>query len=120
MRYVIDTNIWVAFFHKHPKVGPRLFGALNQGHEVCVIPTVYYEFIRGLRYTNNLQLLHDVTEFWRTLSYHEGTKAIWDEATRLWVITKRQNKMPGDKDIFIAAFVIHLNATVVTRNVKHF
>jgi predicted nucleic acid-binding protein len=63
---------------------------------------------------------HKATQFWGTLSYHEGTKAIWDEATRWWDMAKRQHKMPGDKDIFIAAFAIHLNATLVTRNVKHF
>jgi predicted nucleic acid-binding protein len=101
MRYVIDTNIWVAFFRKHPKVRPRLLAALAQGDDIYVVPIVYYEFIRGLRYTNNLQMLHNVTQFWSTLPYYEATKAIWDEATRLWVMTKRQNKMPGDKDLFI-------------------
>ena len=120
MRYVIDTDIWVAFFRKHPKVRARLSATLSQGHDVCVIPIVYYEFMRGLRYTNNLQMLHSVTQFWSTLPYYEGTKLIWDEASRLWATTKRQNKMPGDKDIFIAAFAIHLEATVVTRNVRHF
>jgi predicted nucleic acid-binding protein len=120
MRYVIDTDIWVAFFRKHPKVRPRLLEVLAQGHDICVIPIVYYEYIRGLRYTNNLQMLHDATQFWSMLSYYEATKTIWDEATRLWAMTKRLNKIPGDKDLLIAAFTIHLNATVVTRNVKHF
>src|SRR5262249_22320151 len=86
-----------------------------QGHDIYVIPIVYYEFIRGFRYTNNLQMLHNATQFWSTLPYYEATKAIWDEASQLWVMTKRLNKMPGDKDIFIAAFAIHLNAIVVTR-----
>jgi|SRR5215468_7936455 predicted nucleic acid-binding protein len=120
MRYVVDTNIWIAFFRKDPKVLPRLLGTLRQGHDIYVIPIVYYEFIRGFRYTNNLQMLHNATQFWSTLPYYEATKAIWDEASQLWVMTKRLNKMPGDKDIFIAAFAIHLNAIVVTRNEKHF
>jgi predicted nucleic acid-binding protein len=120
MRYVIDTNIWIAFFRKDPKVQPRLLATLRQGHDIYVIPIVYYEFIRGFRYTNNLQMLHTAVQFWSTLPYYEATKAIWDEATQLWVMTKRLNKMPGDKDLFIAAFAIHLDATVVTRNEKHF
>ena len=69
MRYVIDTNIWVAFFRKHPKVQPRLLATLAQRHDIYVIPIVYYEFLRGLRYTNNLQMLHNVTQFWSTLPY---------------------------------------------------
>jgi predicted nucleic acid-binding protein len=101
-------------------VEPRLLATLKQGHYIAIIPVVYYEYIRGFRYTNNLQMLHRVTQFWSLLSYHEATKAIWDEATRLWAMAKHQNKLPGDKDLLIAAFAIHLNATVVTRNVKHF
>jgi predicted nucleic acid-binding protein len=100
MRYVIDTNIWIAFFRKDPKVQPRLLATLRQGHDIYVIPIVYYEFIRGFRYTNNLQMLHTAAQFWSTLPYYEATKAIWDEATWLWVTTKRLNKMPGDKLTF--------------------
>jgi hypothetical protein len=29
MRYVIDTDIWVAFFRKHLKVYPRLLNGIN-------------------------------------------------------------------------------------------
>jgi len=42
MRYVIDTNIWVAFFRKHPKVRPRLLAALAQGDDIYVVPIVYF------------------------------------------------------------------------------
>jgi predicted nucleic acid-binding protein len=31
MRYVVDTNIWIAIFRKDPKVLPRLLGTLRQG-----------------------------------------------------------------------------------------
>jgi predicted nucleic acid-binding protein len=121
MRYVLDTNSWIAaFFRRTPKVKTRLFAALAQGHEICVIPMVYYELIRGLQLKNNMQGLHEIKQFWATVSYYEATKFIWDEAVRLWVMSIKQNKMPGDRDIVIAAFAIQLNATVVTRNVRHF
>jgi hypothetical protein len=119
-RSVIETHSWIAFFHKHPKGGPRLFGALNQGHEVCDIPPVYSAFLRGLRYTNNLQLVQDVTEFWRTLPSYAGIKARWDAATRLWGMTKRQPTLPGENAIVMAAFVLPLDATLGTSTVQDF
>src|SRR5436309_721932 len=48
MRYLIDTNIWVAVLRKNQKVRMRLRETQAQGHEICVIPVVYYELLRGL------------------------------------------------------------------------
>ena len=120
MRYVLDTNIWIEFLRKNPKVRTRLRETLAQRHEICVIPVVYYELLRGLEKRRDIESLHIIKQFWATLSYYEGTKYIWDEAIRLWVTAIRQNKMPGDKDLLIAAFTIQLSATVVSRNVRHF
>lgn len=120
MRYLIDTNIWIAFLRKNPKVRTRLLETFAQGHEICVIPVVYYELLRGLEKRHDQESIHFIKQFWATLSYYEATKHIWDKAIHLWVMTIRQNTMPGDKDIFIAAFAIQLSATVVSRNVRHF
>jgi len=119
MRYVVDTNIWIEVLRKNAKVRTRLEETLAQRHEICVIPMVYYELLRGLEKRRDIENLSFIKRFWATLSYYEATKFIWDEAVRLWVMTIRQNTMPGDKDIFIAAFAIQLSAKVVTRNVRH-
>ncbi len=120
MRYVVDTNIWIAFLRKNPKVRTRLREKLAQRHEICVIPMVYYELLRGLEKRRDIESINFIKKFWATLSYYECTKQIWDEAIHLWVTTIRQNTMPGDNDILIAAFAIQLSATVVSRNVRHF
>ena len=120
MRYLIDTNIWIAFLRKNAKVGERLRETIAQRNEICVIPVVYYELLRGLEKRRDIESLSFIKKFWGTLSYYEGTKYIWDEAVRLWVTATRQNTMPGDNDVLIAAFAIQLSATVVSRNVKHF
>ena len=121
MRYVLDTNTWIAaFFRRMPHVKARLVTALEQGHELCIIPIVYYELMRGLQLKDNVQGMHEITHFWSLISYYEATKLIWDEAVRLWVMSTKHNTMPGDKDILIAAFALQLGATVVTRNVRHF
>lgn len=121
MRYVLDTNTWIAaFFRRTPHVKARLVTTLEQDHEICVIPLVYYELLRGLQLKDNVQGVQEITHFWSLVSYYEATKAIWDEAVRLWVMSTKQNTMPGDKDILIAAFARQLEATVVTRNVRHF
>jgi predicted nucleic acid-binding protein len=120
MRYLVDTNIWIEFLRKNPKVRTRLRETLAQRNEIWVIPVVYYELLRGLEKRDDKRSLAFIKQFWATLSYYEATKYIWDEAIRLWVMSTRQNTNPGDKDIFIAAFAIQLSATVVTRNVRHF
>ena len=120
MRYVLDTNIWIAFLRKNPKVKMRLEEMFAQGHELCVIPLVYYELLRGLEKRRDQASSGFIKKFWATLSYYECTKLIWDEAIRLWVRAIRTNTMPGDPDVLIAAFAIQLNARVVSRNVKHF
>src|SRR5437870_1097744 len=104
MRYLVDTNIWIAFLRKNPKVRIRLRETLAQRNEICVIPVVYYELLRGLEKRRDIESINIIKKLWATLSYYECTKQIWDEAIRLWVMTIRQNKMPGDKDLLIAAF----------------
>ncbi len=123
MRYVVDTNIWIEFLRKNAKVRTRLREKLAQRNpinEICIIPVVYYELLRGLEKRRDHGSIHFIKTYWATLSYYEATKLIWDEAIRLWVMTIRQNTMPGDRDLLIAAFAIQLNATVVSRNVRHF
>ena len=120
MRYVVDTNIWVAFLRKNPKVRTHLRERLAQGHEICVIPIVYFELLRGLEKRRDIETIRSIKQYWSTLSWHECTKHIWDEAVRLWVMAIRQNNKREDADILIAASAIQLSATVVSRNVRHF
>lgn len=120
MRYVVDSNVWIELLRRNDHVRIRLRGALAQGHEICVVPWVYYEVLRGLEKRRDTSSVAFIKRYWATLSYYEATKLIWDEAIRLWAMTIRQNRMPGDRDVCIAASAIHLEATVVTRNVRHF
>lgn len=120
MRYVVDTNIWVAFLRKNQQVRTHLREKLAQGHEICVIPIVYFELLRGLEKRRDIENINFIQQYWSTLSWYECTKYIWDEAVRLWVMAIRQNNKREDADILIAAFAIQLSATVVTQNVRHF
>ncbi len=97
---------------KNQKVKTRLLENVAQGHELCVIPVVYYELLCGLEQRRDTASIMFIKTLWATLSYYEATKHIWDEAIRLWVLSTRQNTNPGDKDIFIAAFASQLSATV--------
>ena len=119
MRYVVDTNIWIEFLRKNPKVRTRLREKLAQRDPINE-PVVYYELLRGLEKRRDQGNINFIKTYWATLSYYEATKQIWDEAIRLWVMAIRQNTMPGDRDLLIAAFALQLSATVVSRNVRHF
>ena len=68
MRYVVDTNIWIEFLRKNPKVRTRLREKLAQRNpinEICIIPVVYYELLRGLekrRDQGNINFYQDILD----------------------------------------------------------
>jgi predicted nucleic acid-binding protein len=120
MRYVVDTNIWVFYLKKNQRVRQHLRQALTNQDEICIIPIVYFELLRGLQKRNDLESIEQIRKLWRTLSYYEATPPVWDTAINLYVMTIRQNQKREDADILIAAFADILNAVVVTDNVRHF
>jgi predicted nucleic acid-binding protein len=120
MRYVIDTNIWVFYLRKNEQVRQYLRQALTNRDEICIISIVYFELLRGLEKRNDFESLEHIRRLWRTLSYYEATRAVWDTAIKLYVTALRQNHKREDADILIAAFADVLNAVIVTDNVRHF
>lgn len=120
MRYVLDTNVWIRFLQKNRQVGNRLRQALSNKDEICVVPVVYYELLRGLQKRQDIDNINYIRRFWRTLSYYEAKKPVWEAAIQLWLQTTRANEKRQDADILIAAFASDLSAVIVTDNVKHF
>jgi predicted nucleic acid-binding protein len=55
MRYVVDTNIWVFYLKKNQQVRQHLRQALTNQDEICIIPIVYFELLRGLQKRNDLE-----------------------------------------------------------------
>jgi predicted nucleic acid-binding protein len=48
MRYVVDTNIWIEFLRKNPKVRTRLREKLVQRdpiNEICIIPEFHQDIL---------------------------------------------------------------------------
>ena len=117
---MIDTNIWIFYLRRNQQVRQHLRQALENQDEICIIPIVYFELIRGLRKRNDLESIEQIRRLWRTLSYYEATRTIWDTAVNFYVMTIRQNQQREDADILIAAFAEVLNAVVVTDNIRHF
>ena len=70
MRYVVDTNIWIEFLRKNPKVRTRLREKLAQRNpinEICIIPVVYYELLRGLEKRRDQGNINFIKTYWTTL-----------------------------------------------------
>lgn len=120
MRYVLDTNVWIRFLQKNRQVGNRLKQTISNRDEICVVPVVYYELMRGLQKRQDIDSIAYIQQFWRTLSYYEAKKPVWDAAIRLWLQTIRANEKREDADILLAAFASDLGAVIVTDNVRHF
>ena len=48
------------------------------------------------------------------------TTEIWEKAVEIWVKLKAKGRLIGDGDIFIAAFCIVNDYTLITNNIKHY
>lgn len=120
MRYVVDTNFWIKFLRKQPYALQKLKDTLEAGDEIVISPIVYFELMRGAVKRDDEEIIGAVRNIKENMTYFEMTDEIWEIAAKLWADAVKRNKRQDDADTLIAAFAIHLDATVVTENEKHF
>ena len=92
----------------------------DERNELIVTPIAYYEVLRGLMKRDDTESIDFIRRFWDKLRYEEATRAVWDEAVRLWVLAVRRNQKQEDADTLTAAFASVLGCTIVTVNEAHF
>ena len=121
MRYVIDTNIWIKLLRKERRVRACVARALDDDrNELIITPVAYYEVLRGLVKRGDTESVDFIRALRERLRYVEATRAVWDEAVRLWVLAVRRNRKQEDADTLTAAFASVLEGTIVTVNEAHF
>ena len=119
MTYALDSNIISYLLKKDLNVFKRSLEEVKTGN-VCVIPPVaYYEIKRGLLAVQATSKMNHFNDLCRDFAVEEMSKTAWDEAARLYAEHRTKNTIE-DADIFIAAFCIANDYTLVTNNTKHF
>jgi predicted nucleic acid-binding protein len=121
MTIVLDTSAVADLLRAESESCVRMQRSLDEAEPVLLCPVVLYETERGLlakpeatskraRFTRLLQ----------SLEYRDMTRAVWIEASRLWVETRKAGRPHADADLLIAAFAKVHEASVVTHNTKDF
>lgn len=120
MIYALDSNIISYMLKDDPVVYERYDKATSTGERCIIPPVVHYEIKRGLLFSGATTKAADFDILCRDLGVGNMSVPVWAEAARLYADHRRKGKMIEDADLFIAAFCIVNDYTLVTHNTKHF
>jgi len=118
--YALDTNIISYILKRNLAITEKFIIEKEKGNTFNIPPLVYYEINRGLVSVNATRMMREFDKLCRQLKVGEMTKAIWNEAVKIYVGLKKQGRLIDDADIFIAAYCISFGYTLVTNNSEHF
>jgi len=118
--YTLDTNALTALLLGRGGFGKRFEDVLSKGHVLTLNAVSYYELKRGLtlpRFSRRLSQFETFLTQYESLPMN--TEAL-DVAVGIYQTLRADGTLLEDADIFMAAIAIAHDATLVTRNLKHF
>ena len=120
MLYTLDTNAVSALINNDPSVLAKWKDVRLARHEVKLNALSYFEVRRGLVLP---RFARKFAAFQRLFQIHDvlplGTKAL-DISAHIYQDLRRKGTLLEDADILIAGMTLAHDATLVTRNLKHF
>ena len=119
-RYALDTNTLSYLVKENPIVTARLKVESDAGNRLTIPLMAYYEIKRGLLAVKASRKMQDFERFCDILGVGDISFEVADKAAYIHAYLQRIGRIVDDADIFIAAFCIVNNYTLVTNNVKHF
>ena len=123
MIYALDSNIISHILRNEESILKRYKQELIQDREFIIPPIVFYEIQRGLLAKNMLNRLKNFEDFCKDNKIGEFTVPVWQKAAQIYAELSKQGKPIGGKfdgDVFIAAYCIINNYTLITNNKDHF
>jgi predicted nucleic acid-binding protein len=118
--FALDTNIISYLLKDDQTVLEHYRKELSNGNEYIIPPISYYEIKRGLLLRNALKKADAFDRLCDVLGVGEMDTVAWDEAAKIYALSNQYGRPTEDADIFIAAFCLVNDYTLVTNNAKHF
>jgi predicted nucleic acid-binding protein len=118
--YALDSNIISFYLKGNTTVIENIQKAISDDNNIVITPIAYYEVKRGLLLINAVKQLSKLETICELFPVGELGDYLLEDAVNIYVQERRANRNTEDADIFIAAFCIHHNYTLVTDNVRHF
>lgn len=123
MTFLFDTSVIIDYLHGDKKIADFM---KNHKEDTLITSSIcVFEVLSGVYgLTNEKQqnkAYHVVSEAFTSFSYQLAFDAAQAEiAGRIWAGLARSGKLIDDTDVLIAAAAFSVQATLVTRNTKHF
>jgi len=120
MMYALDSDIISYILKGYDNARKKFNHTIGDEDLYCIPPLVYYEVKRGLDYLKATAKLKEFKNLYDGSIKSDMTTEIWEKAIEIYVRLKTKGKIVGDGDIFIAAFCIVNDYTLITNNLKHY
>ena len=118
--FALDTNIISYLLKQDQQVISKMKEVAKLNHDCVIPPVAFYEVKRGLLAVNSTKQLQLLEKMVDEFPVGEMSLAAWDEAAKLYAVHRQRGNVIEDADLFIAAFCLTGNHTLVTNNIKHF
>ena len=120
MIYALDSNIISYLLKKDQQIIDKYNEENANGNSFIIPPVVYYEINRGLTAIGATAKIQRFNYLCSELGVGDMDIRIWTEAVKIYVGLIKRGNLIEDADIFIAAYCIINNYTLVTNNLEHF
>ncbi len=120
MTYALDTNILTLFLREDEGVYKNANIAFDNGHKFIIPQMADYEVRRELLAKGMRKKLREYMEFRQIIPVGAFDESVWEKAIHIYVSLRNSGKSIGDADIFIAAYCLVNDCSLITRNTKHF
>jgi len=120
MIYALDSNIVSYLLNGDVNVIPKYRKVLTDGSKIVIPPIVFYEVQRGLLAKRLHKRLAKFDAMYQKILHVGFDKSVWQRAAEIYASLCQQGKPIEDSDIFIAAYCIVNDFTLVTNNTRHF
>jgi len=118
--YALDSNIISFYLKGNTSVIDNIEKAISEDNSIVIAPIAYYEVKRGLLLINAVKQLAKLKTFCELFPVGEFGDYLLEYAINIYVQERKAHRNTEDADIFIAAFCLHNNYTLVTDNTRHF
>ena len=118
--YALDSNIISFYLKNNAVVIENIEKAISDGNTMVIPPIVYYEVKRGLKFINATKKMKEFEALCELFPVGVLGDYLLEESIKIYVHERKSGRNTEDADIFIAAFCIYNNYTLVTDNIDHF
>ena len=118
---VLDSNIISYLLNGDQEIANKYRKESIKGFDFVLTPIVCYEIKRWLianHAKNKLNAFEDLVSSWEIGPSFNND--VWATAVKIYIALRKNGTPIGDGDIFIAAYCLVHNYTLITNNESHF